>query len=256
MAIVTNLKSLTPRREAFKREVTLVSNGFYNPKAFPGGKVTVYPWDSAINDWFQTRLRQPKREYALWEAIEKVADLNGAKYREMPVGDIMTILMVSWAIRSACIIEYTAICPNCQHATKDKINIPTELVKVGEKAPGYPGYDEVTLPDSKDVVRLRVLTVNDEMIIAERSEEEKKAMSDSEAQVLVPIVSVGGGTPDSKDELAVWFRALSPKDASFLTRQRAALAPQLDPDIAILCDGCQQEFKHTLDLQRDFFRVT
>jgi len=255
MAIVTNLKSLTPRREVYKREITLVSSGFYNQKAFPGGKITVYPWDSAVDDWFQTRLRQPKREYALWEVIEKVANLNGASYKEMPVGDIMTVLMVSRSIRNDCVIEYTSVCPNCQHKMVDKIAIPAELSKIGEKKADYPGYDEIILPDSKDVVRLRVLNVQDEMVIAERKEEDKKAMPDTEALILAPVLAVGGGKPESITEITTWYRALSPKDATELSKQRAMIMPQLDSDIKILCDGCQQEYKHTLDLQRDFFRV-
>jgi hypothetical protein len=46
MAINTNLKSLTPRREAYKRTVTLISSGYYAPQSFPGGQVVVFPWDS------------------------------------------------------------------------------------------------------------------------------------------------------------------------------------------------------------------
>jgi hypothetical protein len=255
MAIITNLKSLAPRREVYKKEITLVSGGFYNQTAFPGGKITVYPWDNTIDEWFQTRLRQPKREYALWEVIEKVANMNGAKYTEMPVGDIMTVLMVARSIRSDCIIEYVSVCPACQHRMRDKLAVPAELSKIGEKKADYPGYDEFTLPDSKDVVRMRVLTVRDEMVIAERPEEDKKVMSDAEALVIAPIMSVGGGPPESIQEATIWYRALSPKDANFLARQRAVLAPQLDPDIAIECDSCKHEYKHTLDLQRDFFRV-
>ena len=77
MGIQTNLKSLTPRREAYKREITLVSGGYYAPKSFPDGKVTVYPWDATVDSWFQERMRQPKREHALWEVTSKVANLGG-----------------------------------------------------------------------------------------------------------------------------------------------------------------------------------
>lgn len=254
MAISTNLKSLAPRREVYKREITLVSSGFYNQKSFPGGKITVYPWDNAVDDWFQTRLRQPNREYALWEAVEKVANMNGASHREMPIGDIMTVLMVSRSIRHDCVVEYTATCPHCQRKTIDKIAIPAELAKIGEKKPDYSGSEPLTLPDSQDVVVIRVMTVKDEILISERSPEDKKVMPDATALVLVPIITVGGGKPDTIQELVTWYEALSPKDASALAKARANISPQLDPDIHIVCDGCQKEFTHTLDLQHDFFR--
>ena len=255
MSINTNLKSLTPRREAYKKQINLVSGGFYNPTAFPAGLITVYPWDSSIDTWFQARLRQPKREYALWEAVEKVAAMNGATYMQMPAGDIMTVLMVSRAIRSNCIIEYTSVCPFCQHKATGKLAIPDELSKLGEKKPDYLGYDEITLPDCKDVVRLRVLTVADEMIVGERSEDDKKTLSDTEALPLAALVSVGGGKPESIQESILWYRALSPKDSEFLIAQRVALSPQLDPDIHILCDGCSKEYVYVLDLRYNFFRV-
>lgn len=258
MAIVTNLKSLKPRKEAYKREVTLVSSGFYNQKAFPGGKITVYPWDNVVDDWFLTRLRQPKKETALWEVVEKITDINnlGVKYQQMPVGDIMTILMVSRSIKHDCIIDYTATCPYCSHILKDQITVPNELAKIGEKTPDYPGYEAITLPDSKDVVVVKVMTVGDEMLIADRSPEDKATVPDSEAVVAASIISVGAGKPETIQELLTWLRALSPKDTEFISKQRALIAPQLDNSIKILCDGCGKDYEHTLELNRDFFRAT
>jgi hypothetical protein len=254
MAIRTNLKSLTPRREAYKREITLVSGGFYNPQAFPGGKVTVYPWDSTIDAWFQERLRQAKREYALWEVTEKVANLNGAKFRDMPVGDILTILMVSRAILSDCVVSYNAVCPECQMNHADSVAIPDELVPVGKKGADFTGVDSVTLPDSNDVVELRVLTVGDEMAIAERSQDDRAVIPDSLATILFSIATVGGGRPDNKEEAIAWYNALSPKDAERLRAKRIENTPQLDPDLTIKCDRCGHVFTYRLELQRDFFR--
>lgn len=254
MAIQTNLKSLTPRREAYKRVITLVSGGFYAPQALPGGQITVYPWDTNIDAWFQERLRQPKRDFALWEVAEKVANFNGISYKEMPIGDILTILMVSRSILSDCVIEYTAVCPSCQRAHPDKVRIPDELVPVGKKDTNFKGTDSITLPDTQDVVEIRVLTVGDEIGISERSQEDKALVPDALATILFSVATVGGGRPDTKEEAIAWYNALSPKDANYLRQKRAELNPQLDPDLAIKCDGCGHQFKHTLELQRDFFR--
>jgi hypothetical protein len=254
MAINTNLKSLTPRREAYKRGITLVSGGFYAPQALPGGQITVYPWDTNIDAWFQERLRQPKRDFALWEVAEKVANLNGITYRDMPIGDILTILMVSRSILSDCVIEYTAVCPACARPHPDRVRIPDELVPVGKKDAAFKGVDAITLPESQDVVEIRVLTVGDEINISERSAEDKALLPDNLAVILFSVSTVGGGRPDTKEEAIVWYNALSPKDAEFLKNKRAELNPQLDPDLTIKCDGCGKVFTHTLELQRDFFR--
>ena len=258
MAIVTNLKSLKPRRETHKREVTLVSGGFYNQKAFPGGKITVYPWDSTVDGWFLDRLRQPNREKALWEVIEKVTDIAnlGVKYQDMLGGDIMTILLVSRSIRNDCVLQYTARCPKCDKSYTDKIVVPDELAKIGEKKPDYPGYEEVTLPDTKDKVVMKVLFIRDELLVADRSPEAKKEVPENEALVLSSIISVGGGRPETIQEAQTWLRALSSKDETFLATARAQMSPQLDTSIKILCDGCGEEYEHALDINRDFFRAT
>lgn len=254
MAIKTNLTSLTPRREVYKRVITLVSGGYYAPQAFPGGKVTVYPWDSNIDSWFQERLRQPKRDVALWEVTTKVANLNGFDYLKMPIGDILTILMVARSILTDCILDYNAVCPKCNRQHPAKVKIPDELEKVGQKAPDYKGTDTITLPETLDVVEVRSLSVSDEIAISERSADERALIPDSLALVLFAVVTVGGGRPDTREEAVTWYNALSPKDSNFLRKERARLTPQLDPDLKVKCDNCGNDFVHTLDLQRDFFR--
>ncbi|MGV0949190.1 MAG: hypothetical protein ACOYB3_00865 [Azonexus sp.] len=256
MAINTNLKSLTPRREAYKRVITLVSGGFYAPQALPGGQITVYPWDTNIDAWFQERLRQPKRDLALWEVAEKVSNMNGITFKEMPIGDILTILMVSRSVLTDCLIEYTAVCPACSRQHPDRVRIPDELVPVGKKAADYKGTDTITLPDSQDEVEVRVLSVGDEIGISDRSPEDKSILPDSLAIILFSVATVGGGRPDSKEEAIAWYNALSPKDAEFLRKKRGELNPQLDPELTIQCDNpeCKRKFTHTLELQRDFFR--
>lgn len=254
MAINTNLKSLTPRREAYKREITLVSGGFYAKQAFPEGKVTVYPWDTNIDAWFQSRLRQPKRELALWEVASKVANLNGTDFKDMPVGDLLTILMVSRSILSDCVIEYTAVCPQCTRPHPDRIRVPDELTPIGKRSPDFSGVEKVVLPDCGDEVELRVLTVGDEMSISDRSQEDRDLLPDALASILFAVVTVGGGRPDNKEEALTWYNALSPKDVEFLRKKRLELSPQLDADLQIKCDGCGHQFVHSLELQRDFFR--
>jgi hypothetical protein len=254
MAINTNLKSLTPRRDAYKKEITLVSGGFYAPQAFPQGKITVYPWDTAIDAWYQERQRQPKPEYVLWEAAEKIANLNGVSHKDMPFGDILTILMVSRSILSDCVIEYVASCPACATPNPGSVRIPDELSIVGKKAPDFKGTDTITLPECKDVVELRVMTVGDEISVMDRSDEDKALIPDTLALILHSIATVGGGRPDNKEEVLVWYNALSPKDAEFITKKRAELTPQLERDITIECDKCKAQFKHTLEIHREFFR--
>jgi hypothetical protein len=253
--IKTNLKSLQPRREHFKREITLISSGYYNRTAFPNGKVTVYPWDSHVDSWFQDRLRQPQKEYALWEAAEKVADLNGCPVRDMVMGDVWTILMVSKAIRNDCVVEYTARCPNCERADQSAIRIPDELQIQGQKKSDFPGVEDITLPECKDAVTVRPLTVADNIYIMERTPAQRAKMSDMIAGILLTIKLVGGGAVENADEVLEWYNALSPKDAEFLQKEQGRLHPQLDTKVQHKCENCSEKFSYDLELNRDFFRV-
>jgi hypothetical protein len=255
MAIKTNLKSLTPRREQFKRDIALISSGYYNRTAFPSGKVTVYPWDSHVDDWFQERLREPNKEYALWEAVAKVANLNGCPLRDMVMGDVWTILMVSKAIRTDCVVDYVAICSACGKPEKATIRIPDELQVQGKKAADYPGFEDILLPDSQDTVTFRPLTVGDNMYILERESDLRHKMSDMIAGILLPVLAVGGGKVENVDEALQWYNALSPKDAEFLQKQQGRLHPQLDTEISHKCESCGSKFNYSLELNRDFFRV-
>jgi hypothetical protein len=128
------------------------------------------------------------------------------------------------------------------------------LGRIGEKAEGYPGFDEIVMPDCQDVVRIRPLTVRDERKIGERDDASKALMTDHVMHILAPIVEINGGKPDNWEQVLQWFNALSPMDAPFLEAQENLLYPHLETDLPHRCDRCQNEFTHSLDLSKDFFR--
>jgi len=253
--IKTNLKSLTPRREQYKREVTLVSSGYYNQKAFPGGAVTVYPWDSTVDAWFAERMRQPNREYALWDAASQVANLNGCPVKDMLMGDILLILMISKSIRKNCVIGYSATCPKCGHAHEEQITIPNELPINAKKDPDFKGLETMTLPEVKDEVVFRFLNVGEALNIEQRSADDRAILSDHLAQILLPVVTIGGGAPADVNEILSWYNALSPADAEYLEREQDRRYPRLNTSLPHVCDACQNNFTYELELTRDFFRA-
>jgi hypothetical protein len=255
MAIHTNLKSLAPRREQYKRNVRLVSGAFYDRKAFPTGEITVYPWDSVLDAWLTERCRQPKREMALWDATAKVCDLKGCDVGKLLVSDAWTILMVSKSIRNNCVVEYTAVCPNCNTEHSESVRVPDELEVSAKKELDFSGTELITLPETKDAVKVKFLTIADEISISERSPELRNEMSDHLAHVLLPIIEIGGGAVENRQEILTWYNALSPKDADYLDRQQGSLYPHLNTDLPHVCDSCGRKFIYSLDLNTDFFRT-
>lgn len=254
MPIKTNMKSLIPRRQAFKREITLLSHGFSNRTAWPGGKITVYPWDSEINEYLIETARKTSRQQLVFGLLAKLCDLNGSKVDDFVADEVQTVLLVARALSMEGLVRYTSQCPFCAKKKIEQIKVPAELERVGEKPDDYPGYDDITLPECKDVVRIRPLLVKDEKIIEDRSVEQKALISDTRLRLLLPIVTINDSMTNMIDELVAYFKALHPRDAKFIEDEEKRLSPHLNTNIPHMCDDCGKEFKHLLSFDQDFFR--
>jgi len=256
MAIRTNLKSLAPRRQQYKREITLLSHGFNNAAAWPDGKITVYPWDNTIDNWLLENIRKLSRTELVYGLLSLCADLNGGNIDSFVADEINVVLLVSRAAATDGIVTYTATCPFCSSRQNARIEVPNQLEKVGEKSAQYVGYDEITLPVVKDSVQVRPLLVRDEKLISGREEERRKAIPDAELRTLMRVVAINGTKPDTLDELVNWARALHARDIKFLDDQGRDLTPHLNTNIAHICDeaDCGKKFTFPLSFDLEFFR--
>lgn len=255
MAIKTNMKSLQPRRLTYKREITLLSRGFSAPQAWPDGKITVFPWDSDVDAYLLEQTKQTDKGPLLYGIIEKVCNLNGASVDQFVWGEVNALLLLARALQFNGIVEYESNCPYCGSTANETIKIPDELQPVGEKEKGYPGWDEITLPDCNDVVRIRPLLVKDQKKIDQRAKDELWAkFTERHLQIFLPVISVGDGAVDNLEEISIWYSALTPNDARYLEEKENELAPHLDSRIPHKCDKCLRKFYHTLTFDQEFFR--
>jgi hypothetical protein len=249
MPIQTNLKSLVPARERFKKEVKLLSGAFSMRDQLPEGKLIIYPWDQSIDDWVMKNLKKVNLVLLPYELCKRVTGLDNVD--RLPVGDVSTILLVSKALARNSQVEYMATCHACGHKEHTKIVVPDNLERVSEKGPDYPGYDEITLPVVKDVIRIRPLLVKDEISITERATD---AIPRRVARAIAAVVSINGGTPDNADELLSYLNALQPSDLDYLLDQMNVLDPHLGTEMKHKCDKCGTEFTHNIAIDAEFFR--
>lgn len=256
MPLQTKLTDLRPAREKYSRTITLLSGGAACPGAFPEGKLTVFPWDSKVDEWFATRLRRGagRGRTIFFYLLDQLCDLNGCPRDKFIASEVMTVLMVARSILYQDAVEYSAECPECGAVERTQLKIPDELEKIGEKAPDWPGFDTITLAKSGDVVRVKLLTVGEELAILERSEEQRRRCSDSVATVAAGIVAVNDGKPDSAAEVLTWLNALPPADFEQLSVQFDKLQPQLSTAVHHQCGSCGAAFDYSLRLDVDFFR--
>jgi hypothetical protein len=255
MPLKTNMQSLKPRRQAFSREIILLSRGYTNPTAWPEGRITVYPWDSSIDEFMLEQVRRSKRTEVVFSLVERLCNLNGGKIDDLLTSELMTILLTARAMAAGeGRVVYNAECPSCHHANQEAIVVPDELEKIGEKAADYPGWDDILLADAKDTVRIRPLTVRDEKIVTERSSQDRQVVSDRLMRTLLGIVSINGSTADTLDEMLRWYNALTPADLKFLETEQDRLSPHLNTDIQHICDECGTRFTYRLGFETEFFR--
>lgn len=254
MPIKTNLVELAPARERFKKIVTLLSKGYYAREAFPEGEITVYPWDNLIDDWVMENARKFPGTEMMWQLAGRLADLKGIELDDILSGDAGTILLVARSLRHRNRLSYTPTCTLCGSTNKEEsIEVPGELEKVGEKPDDYSGTMKITLPDVKDIVDIRPLTIRDERAIAKFSDPTIK-ISRRTLRILTHIAAVGGGQGTLK-ELVQYYEALAPGDQSFLEDETDKVDPQLSPIVKHQCDNCGRTFAMALPIdQPDFFR--
>jgi len=257
MALKTNLTSLTPAREKFKREITLLSHGYAAPQSFPDGKITVYPWDPETDDWIVDRIRRSGgSSNFMWDLCARQCDLKGCPIDRFVVGDVNTVILVSRGIMNRNVVQISPKCPMCGKQATEEIKVPDNLSKIGEKSADYPGYDTITLPDCKDAVKIRPLVVGDMKKIDGRPEDDKLILPDRLLKILVPVVEVNDTTPDTFSELQSWYDALHPIDKQELQDKEDELYPHLDQNLSVQCDNpdCKHIFQHILTFNEKFFR--
>ena len=255
MPLRTNLKSLEPSRERLKKVVTLLSKGYSAPELFPGGALTIYPWDTEVSSWLASN-RSISQGRILYTLAARLTGLREEQVTKFVAGEVILVLLVARALASDQRLSYSAKCPHCGTIERASVLVPDELEKIGEKAPDYPGYDEILLPDAGDTLRVRPLLVSDEISIAEAVPEKMLNISDTGARLLTGLVSVNGTIPDDLPERVRYYQALSPSDVQFFVDEVDRLTPHLNTERKHKCSNpkCAQTFSHELALDEEFFR--
>lgn len=256
MAIKTNVKDLTPRREALKEEISLLSGGFVNKKLFPKGKITIYPWDSEVDDWIVKRARQSNQHLFMHDLLGQIADLKGNPIPNFYLGDMYTCILVSRALKNKGSLSYISKCPVCQTETTESINVPDDLEPLGKKSDTWKGFDTIQLPECKDKVSIRPLKIEDEIAVNIRVESSDNKHSSRKWGIALQIVTVGGEEPTNLAEVIEWFDAIPSADVDYLEEASDQLSPHLNQVIKHKCDkpNCGEVFDHRISFDQQFFR--
>jgi hypothetical protein len=255
-AIKSNVTDLKPSKDRFKKQIKLLSGGKVNENHFPGGQITIYPWDYKVDEWIQKRQRSGigSTRSLMHNLLPMLCNLNGCPPDKFIASEVLTVMMVSRSILLNDKVSFDYACPGCKKTGAGTVKVPDELERLGEKPETWPGFDIIVLPDCKDSVKVRPLTVGDEISIDSRTDLQKSRCGEAAAKVIAGVVSINDTTADKVDELIQWFESLPPGDQNHLIREFDKLQPQLSTDIHLECNECGKQFDYTLRLDPDFFR--
>lgn len=254
MPIKTNLPNLSPARERFKTTITLPSGGYVDAESFPDGNITVYPWTVELDEWVVKRHGgNASKETILHDVFPRLCDLKKCPADKFLLSEALLIWMVSRSIRNDQKVTFGTQCPACNATADMTVGVPSDLEMTGEKPKGYPGFDEITLKDAKDVLHVTPISVGRSRAVINRPVGPRK-FGDSVCNLAASIVSVNGGKPDTMDEACGYVSALSMADYEALNTQVGDLNPGVSTKLNIECDACKHQYPHTLQFTDTFFR--
>jgi hypothetical protein len=258
MAIKSNASKVPPKSMEYK----LPSGGLLYEKSddaedFPD-KVTVHPFDFVTESILLSNMTSTDKSLRILEAV---ADFpKGFDARNLLVADEYVILAIARALTYGETYKFATICPNpsCSHEEAHNMLIPDELpIKVWSKKDVSNLH--VQLPNIKDRVDLRFLTVGDEVIIQKQAEQRESLREGFDVKYLrkmaMHIRAVNNEEIADYSEAEEYLRN-NVKGADMVAFKEAILEKScgIIPNWDIECDKCGKQYISSIPIVRHFFR--
>lgn len=234
------------------------------------------------------------------EVMDKMSWITKEVFQNIPSGfsidnlleeDQMVIMALARGQTYGEVYNFATLCPSCGFRETHEMKIPDQLPVRNWKFTSIEGLEKhltITLPVTKDVVRIRHMTVgvvkqrakdaaskNPEEATAEGEPPKKSGKSaivkaqptskslleglpDDSLDYLKGfawrIESVNGTSPDSVQEAMEYLVRLPGKDRVALQDHRDASACGIDYNIPVKCDKCGNQYAAFLPIGSSFFR--
>ena len=187
--------------------------------------------------------------------IESVIINNNVSADTLLVGDKNAIIIAMRTEGYGKEYEISVPCPACGHLNEKEVDL--SLLKPAEEATDLEmtpnGTFMVTLPKTKVVVELKLLTGEDEKIILETNEKTKKYGLERPiaTQYSRMIVSVNGNTDSS--EISALVSNLPIRDSRVIRKTYKKANPDMDMSFHFQCDNCNHERGMEVPITANFF---
>jgi hypothetical protein len=263
MNLKTNISKIAPSVGEFK----LPSGGVFYGSDFPKN-IKIRPYGFITEAILVTNLTSTEKMIGILKDVIEVPD--GFDLTSLLIEDQSMILAIARALTYGEKYNFSSVCPSCGFSEKHSLTVPDEIPckiwttdpEEAKKSPSFVCTRNFTfrLPECKDTIELRYLTIADNDRAIRYGEEKKKVITAYNAtfirRLAMHIKSING-----EDVGSDWEQV----ENDFILKLRGADMAELKKKIDdcscgviqqwdIACKKCSTPYKALIQLPNGFFR--
>lgn len=235
--------------------IDLPSRGFFYPEGSPlkSGQIEI-KYMTAKEEDILTSTNLMQKGLVLDKLMDSLIVTKGVKSSDLLTGDLNAVMVATRILGYGKQYPISVECPNCENDVDEDFDLTT-LSNLNEPTPETKSALTVTLPVSKAVVQLRMLTRGNELEVEKEVKALKKVSSDlsnnSTSKLRSMIVSVNGDA--AKNTIWNFVENLLVRDAKFLREHYKTIVPDVDFNVRLTCSCSDEAFDTRLPIGSDFF---
>lgn len=221
--------------------IDLPSKGVFYPEDSPlrSGQIELF-YMTAKHEDILTSTNLIQKGIVLDKLMDSLIVTKGVSSKDLLIGDLNAVMVASRILGYGKDYEVKLSCPSCGKSIEQTVDL-TSLEMENQPEDGTVPEFKITLPVSKAVVELKLLTRADEFAIEKEAEGIKKATgvdSENTARLRAMIKSVNG----DENKAIIWqfVENLLVRDARYLREQYRTIIPDVNFNIPVECD-CSSE---------------
>jgi len=238
------------------KEFILPSGGYPYKGKLPEGRITVYAFNF---DAEQVLAGDGDGASKMNGVIPYICNLpEGLEVSDLLAPDQFYILLAARSLSFGASYSFSTSCPACDKPEKHTFTLP-EGLPINRVEESFEGYHTFTLPDSQDVVKVRFLTVGDDLSVDAAAKQFKMNARDPgdpgyKFRLAKHVVSVNDGLPESLQEVVAYLSELDGKDPQVFKREIETNQPGVPPLLTIQCPSCSEQYEIPFKMTQEFFR--
>lgn len=235
--------------------IDLPSKGMFYPDGSPlkSGQIEI-KYMTAKEEDILTSTNLMQKGIVLDKLMDSLIVTKGVKSSDLLTGDLNAVMVASRILGYGKQYPISVECPRCENDIAEEFDLTT-LGTVNEPTSETFQQLTITLPVSKAVVKLRLLTRGNELEIDKEVKSLKKVSTDfsnnSTSKLRSMIVSVNGDT--AKNTIWNFVENLLVRDAKFLREHYKTIVPDVDFNITLTCSCSDESVVTRLPIGSDFF---